>query len=147
MLKSKGGLIIIGCGRSGTTYTSKKLKSLGIDIGHERLKRDGISSWHLVSDQIEVPIETNFEQVRKLNLPFVHQVREPLQAISSMQAIGWISYKFLSNEISIDFENDSKILKAMKYWYYWNLKAETKAVFTYQIEEFSQNLPELLEIG
>jgi hypothetical protein len=143
----KEGLIIIGCGRSGTTYTSKKLKSLGIDIGHERLKKHGISSWYLVSDQKKVPIGPNFKQIEKLGFPFVHQVRNPLNAISSMQAISWISFKFLSNEIPIDFKNDSKILKAMKCWYYWNLKAETKAVFTYQIEKFDQNLDELLELG
>jgi hypothetical protein len=141
------GLVIVGCGRSGTTYTSKKMKSLGIDIGHERLKKDGISSWYLVSDQFKVPLGPNFEQIKKLTLPIVHQVREPLQCISSMLAIGRISYEFLSNEIPIDFENDSKILRAMKYWYYWNLKAESKAIFTYQIEEFSQILDELLEIG
>jgi hypothetical protein len=64
-----------------------------------------------------------------------------------MQASSWISFKFLSNEIPIDFENDSKILKAMKYWYYWNLKAENKAVFTYQIEEFDKHLNQLLRIG
>jgi len=143
----KEGLIIIGCGRSGTTYTSKKFKSLGIYIGHEKLNKHGVSSWYLVSDQKNVPIGPSFKQIEKLGFPIVHQVRNPLSAISSMQASSWISFKFLSNEIPIDFENDSKILKAMKYWYYWNLKAENKAVFTYQIEEFDKHLNQLLRIG
>jgi hypothetical protein len=143
----KEGLIIIGCGRSGTTFTSKKLKSLEIYIGHERLNKHGISSWYLVSDQTKIPIGPNFKQIEKLGFSIVHQVRNPLSAISSMQASSWISFKFLSNEIPIDFENDSKILKAMKYWYYWNLKAEAKAILSYQIEKFNQNLDELLKLG
>lgn len=144
---SKKGLIIIGCGRSGTTYTSKKLKSLGIFIGHEKLHKHGISSWYLVSDQSKVPIGPTFKQIQKLGFPFIHQVRSPLEAISSMQSSSWISFKFLSNEIPINDKKDSKILKAMKFWYYWNLKAESRAEFTYQIEEFDQHLNKILKLG
>jgi hypothetical protein len=35
----------------------------------------------------------------------------------------------------------------MKYWYYWNIKAEKKAIFSYKIEEFDKNLNNLLKLG
>jgi len=105
-IRKQPGIIIIGCGRSGTTHTSKKFQAFGYDVGHERLKKHGISSWYLVSDQDEIPIGPSFAQVAKFNIAVVHQVRHPLKAISSLQSTGWISWKFLSNELPIDFEND-----------------------------------------
>ena len=143
----KQGLAIIGCGRSGTTYTSIFFKSIGIYIGHERLKKDGISSWYLVSDQHKVPLGPTYYEIKKLDLVIVHQIRHPLQSVSSMQALGKSSWEFLSDEIDIDLTNDTKILMAMKYWYYWNLKAEKKSVFSYQIEKIDKIFHELLAIG
>ena len=117
---------------------------MGYDISHERLRKDGISSWYLVSDQKEVPLGPTYKQIKKLNLILVHQIRHPLMAISSMQAMGKPSWKFLSNEIPINIGKDSKILMAMKYWYYWNLKAEKKANISYSVENIDSVLPELL---
>ncbi|MEL7422698.1 MAG: hypothetical protein AAFN81_06895, partial [Bacteroidota bacterium] len=91
-------IMIIGCGRSGTTYTSKLFKSFGYEVGHERLGKNGISSWMLVSDQTQVPIGPSFKDLRSLELPIVHQVRHPIKAISSLQATGHISWKFLASE-------------------------------------------------
>lgn len=87
-------IMVIGCGRSGTTFTSKIFKTHNIKIGHERLDNDGISSWYLVSDQDEVFLGPSFNQIKNLNMPIVHQVRHPLKSISSMQAIGWPQLAF-----------------------------------------------------
>ena len=140
-------IMIIGCGRSGTTYTSKLFNSLGYKVGHERLERNGISSWLLVSNQQKVFIGPSFEELKSLNLPVVHQVRHPLKAISSFQATGHQSWQFLAYEIPINYEEDSKVLKGMKYWYYWNLMAEEKSSFTYQVENLDDVFPELLKAG
>lgn len=35
----------------------------------------------------------------------------------------------------------------MKYWYHWNIKAEKKSQYTYQVENFENEFPKLLEIG
>ena len=42
--------VIIGTGRSGTAYTSKLLRECGIDVGHEALGKDGVSSWYLTTE-------------------------------------------------------------------------------------------------
>jgi hypothetical protein len=39
-------LVIIGCARSGTKYSSMLFRQLGLEIGHEEEGRDGISDWH-----------------------------------------------------------------------------------------------------
>ena len=51
---TEGRLAIIGCGRSGTTYTSKLLQSFGVKVGHEKILDHGISSWCLVPSEFNV---------------------------------------------------------------------------------------------
>lgn len=76
-------LIIIGCGRSGTTYTAKLLQSAGLDFRHEDIGVDGGIGWNLL-------LNPNLEgaPMRRVRIPdnavIMHQVREPLAAISSM---------------------------------------------------------------
>ena len=74
-------LLITGCGRSGTRYTSFALQRLGLDVPHERLGRDGISSWTMAITTEKRPFgppssQVSFEQV-------FHQVRDPIAAIAS----------------------------------------------------------------
>lgn len=38
-------ILVIAPPRSGTGYASKALKDIGFDVGHERLRKNGISSW------------------------------------------------------------------------------------------------------
>jgi hypothetical protein len=35
----------------------------------------------------------------------------------------------------------------MKYWYYWNIMAEKKAVYSYRVEEIDNEIYELIKIG
>ena len=69
-------LLIIGSPRSGTQFTTYLLKYLGFRMGHEESDVDGcVSSLHLT-----VPKE--FTTV-------LHQIREPLETISSLHKIDW----------------------------------------------------------
>ncbi len=140
------GLKIIGCGRSGTTYTAKTLQQLGLDFGHERLRLNGIASWYLGSGQARVPFGPSMKQLAWLDVPVVHQVREPLSAISSCLAIGKPSRYFLRNESPV-FWAESRLCFAMRYWFYWNQKCERIASYTYQVEELDNHLAEILSIG
>jgi len=133
-------LLIIGCGRSGTLYTSLILRSYGVLIGHEVLGRDGVASWYLT------PIKDN----RMKKIPFnrmsnisalgkdpiiIHQVRHPLKAIGSQHTLMPPSWKYVESFKFVKIQpSDSLLLKCMKYWYYWNLKAEENARYTYRIE-------------
>ena len=75
-MANKNKLLIIGSPRSGTQFTTYLLKYLGFRMGHEESDVDGcVSSLHLT-----VPKE--FTTV-------LHQIREPLQTISSLHKIDW----------------------------------------------------------
>ncbi len=129
-------LLITGCARSGTSYIMKVLKKSGLIVGHESVRRDGVSSWLMAVDAKEVP-----EGEPRSGLVFehvFHQVRHPLKVISSLHSthrpenIVW-EY-IIEHTPEIDLE-DPHIVKCAKYWYYWNLKAEQEAEWTYKIEE------------
>ena len=76
MSKKENKLLIIGSPRSGTQFTTYLMKTLGFQIGHEESESDGcVSSLHLT-----VPKEFN---------TVLHQIREPLQTISSLHKIDW----------------------------------------------------------
>lgn len=143
--KNKKIIVITGCGRSGTTYSSKVLSELGIAIGHERLKKDGISSWFLASKRKQVPLGPSLDDLKKYDKLIIHQVRHPLSTISSLLALGKPSWKFLSEEIPINYAEDSKILRAMKYYYYWNLQAEKIAMVRIKAEEFNDVIIPILK--
>lgn len=138
-------IILTGCGRSGTTFSSKWLTEAGLKIGHERLLKDGISSWFLVSSKKNVLLGPSLYDLRHFKKSIIHQVRNPLNAIASMQASGHLSWKFLANEIPINYSEDSKILMAMKYYYYWNLKAEEIADVRIQAEKFTAEIIPFLQ--
>ena len=140
-------LIIIGCGRSGTTYTSQLLKKNGYDVGHEVIGANGISSWYLVSDK-QFHLETpGFDFFKNYEFTVVHQVRNPLDSISSMLTAQNYSWDFIDKELSLNMRKESILLQSMKYWFYWNKAAQKKAVWTYKIEELDENLSKLLSIA
>lgn len=143
--KKRKLIVITGCGRSGTTYSSKVLKQIDIEIGHERLKKDGISSWYLASKKNKVVVGPSLNDLKRFDKLIIHQVREPLAAISSMLSSGSPSWKFLSTEIPIDIQQDTKILRSMKYYYYWNNQTEEIADVRIKAEEFSLVIQDVLE--
>ena len=143
--KKRPLIIITGCGRSGTTFSSKVLRQMGLEIGHERLKKNGISSWYMVSQKKKVELGPSLYDLEKFEKIIIHQVREPLPAISSMLSTGSPSWRFLSYEIPIDIENDSKILKAMKYYFYWNKQTENITNIRIKAEEFTLSIEKILK--
>lgn len=132
--KKERDLLIIGCARSGTTYITKVLQNCGYKIGHEHFKHDGACSWEMVVDTKKVPWGKG-RNGRRFGHIF-HQVRQPLKVISSLYATEPPkSWKFILKHIPEIHENDTHLVKCAKYWYYWNLKAEKQAEWTYRIED------------
>lgn len=137
-------LLITGCARSGTTYISEVLKLGGLDIAHEVIGKDGISSWFMCIEADRVPwkhrpsaLGYHFEHV-------FHQVRHPLKVISSVLATEHRkAVKYFSENIPEIYSKDKLIVKCAKYWYYWNLYAEQKAEWRYQVEQIDANLEEM----
>ncbi len=138
----KRNLLILGCARSGTTYITKVLKKSGLRIGHERMKRDGVCSWEMVVDTPTVPWGEARNGCQFAHI--FHQVRDPLKTISSVYysepARVW---DFIGEHLPEIKPEDPLLVKCAKYWYYWNLKAEAQAEWTYRIEDIDHAWNEL----
>lgn len=132
-------LLIIGCGRSGTTYASKLLLDNGLDVRHERVGRDGIAAGELSARHSKayswsmkgVSIQETWERATHV----FHQVRAPLPAIISAGIItrmgGW---RFIEQSLPSVWHLNP-IIRAMRYWLFWNEMCEENAQWTYLLEE------------
>ncbi len=130
-------LLITGCGRSGTQYTHDFLNKSGLQVGFEVVREHGSVSWLLTSEASWAPwgpLRKDF----KFKHVF-HQVRDPLKVIQSFYNVTpratweWVAETI--KEINI---NDPDLVKCAKYWIHWNLLAESKAEWTYRIEDFDK---------
>ena len=137
---------ITGCARSGTTYAAAVFQRLGFDVGHERLRANGIVSWCLAPDTNERCLGPAPRELDMLQLPYVHQVRHPLRVMASVATLEPHSWAYIARHIPIRAE-DSLRLSAMKYWFHWNKLAEERALFTYRVEAMAAALPRILDIG
>ena len=68
-------ILVAACPRSGTLYITKILGKMGFEVGHERLHKDGIVDYRLA---------LGFDGPREHRRVFFHQVRHPLNTISSL---------------------------------------------------------------
>lgn len=126
-------VVVIGSVQSGTKYISKVLSAAGLDVGHEIIRPDGISDGAYTFLDFPVP------PYRKYAI--LHQVRDPIRTISAIKLIPyWVWARFENHQswrqlVFVDIRGqDSNLLKCMKYWYAWNLKAESQADLTYRVE-------------
>lgn len=132
-MRARKRLLITGCGRSGTKYVTHLLRRLGLDVPHERMGEDGIASWGMAVDADAVAWgvparDYDFDHV-------FHQVREPRQVIASVTTFKPRSWAFICAHTPIP-AGDPLLLRAAKYWYYWNLEAEKIAGWRYRIDDF-----------
>jgi hypothetical protein len=133
-------LLITGCGRSGTTYTSKILEKSGIDMPHENVGAYGAVSWFSTYRGLSLTHHLS-PDLRFLHT--FHQVRNPLHTISSVYySFDPVSWGFIQRNISQILPSDSLLEKSAKYWYYWNLKAESISEWTYRLEDIEHIWPE-----
>ncbi len=123
-------IAIIGCGRSGTRYTSKVLNAFGVSVGHEKESDYGTVGWELT--------------MKDLNEYYgiFHQVRDPIKVMASCHGIKSSSWTLISKTGVIN-KSDSKLVRCMKYWLHWNEAAQERAVFTYRVEDLEKELPRI----
>jgi hypothetical protein len=137
----KRKLLITGCARSGTAYITKFLKINNLNVKHEIDGKYGIVSWLMAADSYKAPFGPGannflFEHI-------FHQVRHPLKTIASASNEPSNSWRYIKKYIPQINKTDPKIVKAAKYWYYWNLLAEIKAEWTYRIEDIENQVDEM----
>lgn len=135
-------VLVTGCGRSGTGYMARFLRSSGVDILHEHMGSDGSVSW-LMAARIDwapwgpLAKDYKFEHV-------FHQVRDPLKVIQSFYNVPpRATWEWISAVIPQIKLTDSDLTKCAKYWVYWNLMAEKRAEWTYRIEDFDKAYKEM----
>jgi hypothetical protein len=139
-------LLITGCGRSGTHFTSRLLREMGLDVPHERVGKDGVASWkHIVSGTFvylrknrEAEIDsTGFDRI-------LHQVRHPLKVISSMQTFSDSTWHHMAKFIDLDLKA-KPVKRAMQAWVHWNRLVESKAHWRFQIEQLQDRFEEFCQ--
>ncbi|MGB3614086.1 MAG: glycosyltransferase family 25 protein [Elainellaceae cyanobacterium] len=124
-------LLILGHPRCGSGYSSKLLSSFGLDIGHEKMGKDGISSWMFAADDAHLPYAQDEHAASTHNKYFkytVHHVRDPRTAIPSiMRDIQHapIAYRFRQRHIQLAYGVDldtysSELEKAVASYIHWN---------------------------
>lgn len=134
-------LLVTGCARSGTAYTTQVLRAAGLEIEHEVLGRDGCVSWLMAVEAKTAP----WRRAVRRELVFehiLHQVREPLASISSCLATEpELTWDYVTQNLA-DVKAKNPIARCAEYWYYWNLKAGSVAEWTYRVEDIEQQWPE-----
>jgi hypothetical protein len=130
--KSSRLILVTGCGRSGTKYTSFLLAKLGLDVPHERLGKHGIASWSMAVPAEKRPFGPPSSQVSYEHI--FHQVRDPLSTIASAMTFNDISWNFISEHIECS-RTAPRLVQAAKYWLHWNEQAERIATWRYRIED------------
>ncbi len=134
-------VLITGHGRSGTGYTAKLLQSHGIDVGHEVHGTEGIVSWpHITQGHLSWIGDVVLEQYDQI----VHQVRHPLQVISSAQTMKDEAFEYMFSAIGHP-GGERGLRWYMWSWLYWNEFVEQFADWRFQVEEVDSVLPDLLQ--
>jgi hypothetical protein len=127
-------ILITGCGRSGTKYISKVFRRLGVKLGHEVLYEDGIvSTFSFLLDDL------------KTYSFILHQVRHPLNVISSCQTLKQSTWDFF-DENKVIKKVDPLLLKCMNYWLNYNRMVLEVSNYTYKVEDFSLEVPHLFSM-
>lgn len=141
-------LCVIGCPRSGTGQMAAVLRACGMDVGHEQLGRNGISSWMwAVEDAAAVPYgpPRNGDKIGQLWMV----TRNPPDAIASMAyTLLPPSWAFIRKHVgTVGYSARQPLARAMVAWASWTslcLKQTDKLV---RVEEASALVPSMLDRG
>jgi hypothetical protein len=102
--------------------------------------KDGIASWLMAVDTSQVPWGPPSSLFSFKTI--IHQIRHPLDTISSLQTFNDLAWDFICNHIPSSCD-EPLLLKCAKYWHYWNFKAERIAQWSYRIEDIREVFSEL----
>ena len=144
--KQQRTYVILGTGRSGTAYTSKLLQCCGLDIGHEKLGSDGISSWYLTED---TPNKNSASWGDlSMSTPVVaHQLRNPLKTIPSLMTINKDSWDFIKNSTITSTWDNRLLVRSMRHWLEWNQAAFRKAEYHWTLEGLEKEIQPFLAVA
>jgi hypothetical protein len=132
----KKGILIVGTPRSGTGYVSQMLRNSGIQVGHECLMRDGMSSWLCAVNDPHTVFGPSRDQVFQEfdDVEVYHQVRFPIQSIASFKTETKLACDYVKRHIKVgDYYKDIK--EGMRFWLLWNEISEKTSQKSYCLEK------------
>jgi hypothetical protein len=138
----KGSKLILGVGhpRTGTGYTSKLLQSWGLDVGHEKMGKDGTVDWSLAASKKSLWQDVDFREWEWQHI--IYCVRDPRKSIPSIaytENIDKSSEKF-RKEMGVTLTS-SKIGDAIMSIILWDeFITSLNPGLVYRIEDESENL-------
>lgn len=147
-------IAVTACPFSGTLYTAKLFRAIGLDIGHEVLWTDGLVSWPHAHNTKEDFIRDGFAK----DMTLLHQARHPLMVISQLRDLGkshtysrtnentWDMVARRSSYMLAPWQSESLIERSMMWWYWWNKVGIEKADFAYAIEDIDRNWKAMLDM-
>lgn len=151
-LKKK--LLIIGHPRCGSGFASQICKDVGLDIAHERMGGDGISSWMFAVDSWNYPFGIEYASNNKY-VKFdriVQHIRNPFEALPSIIVENRVSKSFAFRDrhirrylgISMN-DYDSEVNKAALSFLGWHLMCqEKKPEMIFRVEDQAEYFSEYL---
>lgn len=161
-------LLITGCGLGATHYTARLLRRCGLDVGHERIREDGVVSWMHATwvDPVAVQQELTCGrwQWRYFGDPpstdefdlVLRQTRNPRRVATSIGMTAsqksWVyAKKALEARLDIDFpwpprgDDEQRMEAGVAYTYWWYIYAGLHARWTYRVEDMPRVLPCILD--
>ena len=137
-------LLVIGAPHSGTRYMARVLRAAGVQVGHERVGREGsVSSYFVADDYWYGGKEHMGGRLRDFAFDHVwHQVRHPLAAISSIAnlcPVSWWHWQEKHTGVSYDLP---PIERGTAAWLAFNELAERqKPELSFTIEHMEHSWP------
>ena len=137
-------ILVTGHPRSGTGYMAHLLQSLGLDVGHEYVRNNGVSSWLFAVQSDWVPMQNNLGRNNYQFDKIILVVRDPLKVVAStlytedksQKSIFWRSKH-------VDIRGQNPVESAVKSVINWNqyIQNNNTLDLILKVEEAERLLP------
>ncbi len=137
-------LLLTGCPRSGTGHATQVFQAQGLDIGHERLGADGVSSWQFAVHDDRYPWHKAGERRDQHDFAVIlHQVRDPLAVLASMQVLRQPDWTFISRHLELP---QGDLARRINFYLDWTAICDRQAHYRYRVEDLPTEWPQLHQL-
>ena len=125
--------LIIGCPRSGTTYTTTFFRQIGFDVKHEKMGKHGCIGWNYAIDK---EFKKKGTRVGIKFTHILHQVRHPLLVMRSLPVTFAVRSEMKHIKRGVGkLCPDDLLIRCMQMWHKWNVLCEKQSILTYRVED------------
>ncbi|MBN2164496.1 MAG: hypothetical protein JXR25_04965 [Pontiellaceae bacterium] len=146
-------ILVVSLERNGTQAAAELLQSIGFDVLHEKMGRDGIVHWQFAADFDWVPIglpKVNGRFPGRTQYAFdkvIHIMRDPVKAISACLSkinTRCHSIQFIEQVCPSCRDMDDNIQKAARIYLEWHRMCHQLADISIRTEEMHEQIPAFL---